>query len=132
MFTLGVSDHVMIAHSIADPVFGPAQRLHGATYSIDLQIRVPGLNRHNVVMDIGLLRVTFRSILDQFDFFNLDEHPAFAGKITTTERVAEHVADQVVDRIGQLEVDQQPVSGGIVNVIVRESPVAYAGYERAL
>jgi 6-pyruvoyltetrahydropterin/6-carboxytetrahydropterin synthase len=132
MFTLGVSDHVMIAHSIADPVFGPAQRLHGATYSIDLQIRVPELNRHNVVMDIGLLRISLRTILDQFDYFNLDEHPAFAGMISTTERVAEYVANRVAERLAQLEIDQRPVPGGTVNVIVRESPVAYAGYERPL
>jgi 6-pyruvoyltetrahydropterin/6-carboxytetrahydropterin synthase len=132
MFTLGVSDHVMVAHSIADPVFGPAQRLHGATYAIDLQIRVHTLNRHNVVMDIGILRAILRAILDQFDYSNLDDHPAFAGMISTTERVAEHVANRVVERIGQLEADRRPVSGGTVNVVVKESPVAYAGYERPL
>ena len=132
MFTLGVSDHVMIAHSIADPTFGPAQRLHGATYCIDVQIRAPQLNRHNVVMNIGLLRVTLRTILDQFDYFNLDEHPAFAGMISTTERVAEHVANRIAEQIGQLETDQQPAPGGTVNVILKESPVAYAGYERHL
>ncbi len=132
MFTMGVSDHVMIAHSIADPSFGPAQRLHGATYCIDVQIRVLALNRHNVVMDIGLLRTMLRTILDDFDYSNLDGHPAFAGMISTTERVAEHVANRIVEHIGQLEIDVRPALGGTVSVVVRESPVAYAGYERPL
>ena len=132
MFTLGVSDHVMIAHRIADPVFGLAQRLHGATYAIDLQIRVPALSRHNVVMDIGRLRSALRAVLDEFDYCNLDEHPAFVGIVSTTERVAEHVANRVVERIAQLEIDERPVPGGTMQVTVRESPVAYAAYERKL
>ena len=99
MFTLGVSDHVMIAHSFADPFFGPAQRLHGATYAIDLEVRAPALGVHHVVMDIGALRDLLRAILSELDYRNLDEHAAFAGRLSTTERVAQHVADRAAASI---------------------------------
>lgn len=132
MFALGVSDHVMIAHRIADPVFGLAQRLHGATYVIDLQIRTPALGQHNVVMDIGLLRSALRAVLDEFDYSYLDEHPDFLNVVSTTERVAEHVANRVVGRIGLLALNDRPLPGSTVQVTVRESPVAYAAYERKL
>jgi len=130
MFTLGVSDHVMIAHRIADPVFGPAQRLHGATYAIELEVCVDSLNGHNVVMDIARLRQTLREVLDEFDYSNLDEHPAFAGKVSTTERVAEHVANRLAYRLEALPSDEKPSPGGTLHVTLRESPVAYAAYER--
>jgi 6-pyruvoyltetrahydropterin/6-carboxytetrahydropterin synthase len=132
MFTLGVSDHVMIAHSFADPFFGPAQRLHGATYAIDLEVRAPALGPHHVVMDIGALRALLRSVLADLDYRSLDDHPAFPGRTSTTERVAEYVADRVVGEIGRLAVDAAPARGASVRVIVRESPLAYAAYERAV
>src|ERR1700680_2707624 len=100
MFTLGVSDHVMIAHSFADPFFGPAQRMHGATYAIDLELRTPALGPHHVVMDIGALRARLRNVLADLDYRSLDDHPAFPGRTSTTERVAEYVADRVVDELG--------------------------------
>jgi 6-pyruvoyltetrahydropterin/6-carboxytetrahydropterin synthase len=132
MFTLGVSDHVMIAHSFADPFFGPAQRLHGATYGIDLEIRAASLGVHEVVMDIGALRDLLRAILSELDYRNLDEHDAFAGRMSTTERVAQHVADRAAERIAGLGPDAAPVSGASVRVVARESPIAYAAYERAI
>jgi 6-pyruvoyltetrahydropterin/6-carboxytetrahydropterin synthase len=132
MFALGVSDHVMIAHSFADPFFGPAQRLHGATYGIDLEVRAPSLGVHEVVMDIGALRDLLRAILSELDYRNLDEHAAFAGRLSTTERVAAHVADRAAERIGRLEAGAAPVAGASVRVVARESPVAYAAYERAI
>jgi 6-pyruvoyl-tetrahydropterin synthase len=132
MFTLGVSDHVMIAHSFADPFFGPAQRLHGATYAVDLEVRVPALGRHEVVMDIGALRDVLRAILAELEYRNLDEHPAFAGRLSTTERVAEHVAHRAAERLTKLDADAAPVRGAAVRVLVRESPLAYAVYERAV
>lgn len=132
MFTLGVSDHVMVAHSIADPAFGPAQRLHGATYCVDLQLRAPALNPHQVVMDIGRLRSLLREILDGFDYSNLDNHADFAGKVSTTERVAEYIANRFAERLAHLETDDKPVAGSRVCVNLRESPVAYAAYERDL
>ena len=132
MFSVGVSDHVMIAHSFADPFFGPAQRLHGATYAIDLEVRAPSLGVHHVVMDIGALRDMLRAILSEFDYRNLDEHAAFAGRLSTTERVAQHVADGAAGRISALAADAAPVAGATVRVVVRESPIAYATYERGI
>jgi 6-pyruvoyltetrahydropterin/6-carboxytetrahydropterin synthase len=132
MFTLGVSDHVMIAHSFADPFFGPAQRLHGATYAIDLEVRAPALGPHHVVMDIGALRALLRTVLAELDYRSLDDHPAFPGRTSTTERVAEYIANQAAERLAQLAVDEAPVPGASVHVRVRESPLAYAAYERAV
>src|SRR5258708_39597835 len=132
MFTLGVSDHIMIAHSFAGPFFGPAQRTHGATYSIDLEVRSGGLGPHHVVMDIGALRTLLRGILDDLDFTNLDEHAAFPGRTSTTERIAQHVADRAAAGIAQLPPDAAPVGDAAVRVVVRESPVAYAAYERSV
>jgi 6-pyruvoyltetrahydropterin/6-carboxytetrahydropterin synthase len=132
MFTLGVSDHIMIAHSFADPFFGPAQRLHGATCSIDLEVRAPTLGPHHVVMDIGALRALLRRLLDELDYRNLDDHPAFAARSSSTERIAEHLAQGAAAAIAGLSVDARPVAGASVRVVVRESPVAYAAYERAV
>jgi 6-pyruvoyltetrahydropterin/6-carboxytetrahydropterin synthase len=130
MFTLGVSDHVMIAHSFGDPFFGAAQRLHGATYAIDLEVRVSTLGPHHVVMDIGQLRAILRSALDEIDMRNLDEHEAFPQRTSTTERVAEWVAARAAEQIRRVTGDRAPSAGASVRVLVRESPVAYATYER--
>ena len=132
MFAVGVSDHVMVAHSFGDEFFGPAGKLHGATYAVDLEVRAPALGPHDVVMDIGALRTLLRAILADFDYTNLDEHPAFRGRMSTTERVAEYIADRVAERLTRLPSDARPVSGGSLRVKVRESPVAYAVYERGL
>src|ERR1700722_6461758 len=129
MFALGVSDHVMIAHSFRDPFFGPAQRLHGATYAIDLEIRAPSLGVHHVVMDIGALRTLLRAVLSDLDYRNLDDLSAFADRLSTTERVAEHVADRASERIKLLDPDAAPVAGSSLRVVARESPLAYAAYE---
>jgi 6-pyruvoyltetrahydropterin/6-carboxytetrahydropterin synthase len=132
MFTLGVSDHVMVAHSLADPFFGPAQRLHGATYVVDLEVRTPVLGPHQVVMDIGALRSLLRSVLADLDYRNLDDHTAFPGRTSTTERVAEYVANRVVESLRELAADAAPAKGAAVRVVVRESPLAFAAYERAV
>jgi 6-pyruvoyltetrahydropterin/6-carboxytetrahydropterin synthase len=127
MFTLGVSDHVMIAHSFADPFFGPAQRLHGATFAVDLEVRAPELGPHHVVMDIGRLRAILRGVLAEIDYRNLDEHAAFSRQFSTSERVAEWVAVRAA-----AELAQHVPQGASVRVVVRESPVAYAAYERGV
>jgi 6-pyruvoyltetrahydropterin/6-carboxytetrahydropterin synthase len=132
MFSVGVSDHVMIAHSFADPSFGPAQRLHGATYAIEAEVRAPALNVHHVVMDIGAMRSLLRRVLDDLDYQNLDEHPAFPGRMSTTERVAEHVANALATAFAALPDDAKATSGATLRVLLRESPVAFASYERAL
>jgi 6-pyruvoyl-tetrahydropterin synthase len=132
MFAVGVSDHVMIAHSFADPFFGPATRLHGATYAIEVEIRAPSLGPHHVVMDIGALKAIVRRALDTLDYSNLDEHPAFPGRTSTTERVAEHVADLVAAEIAALPEGARPGPGAALRIVLRESPLAFAAFERAL
>jgi 6-pyruvoyltetrahydropterin/6-carboxytetrahydropterin synthase len=132
VFTVGVSDHVMIAHSFADPTFGPAQRMHGATYAVEAEVLAPALNSHHVVMDIGAFRDILRRVLAAFDYTNLDEHPAFPGRTSTTERVAEFVAGEIAKQVNELAEDGRPVAGATLRVRLRESPVAWASYERAL
>lgn len=132
MFCLGVSDHVMIAHSFADPFFGPAQRLHGATYGVEVTVRAPRLGPHHVVMDIGALRSILREVLASLDYSNLDEHPAFPERTSTTERVAEHVARLLSERIVALPPDAAPPAPASVVVLLRESPVAWASFEQPL
>ncbi|XXY52251.1 6-carboxytetrahydropterin synthase [Sorangium sp. So ce269] len=132
MFLLGVSDHVMIAHSFSDPFFGPATRMHGATYAVEVEIRAKALGPHHVVMDIGALHASLRRALDTIDYQNLDEHPGFPGRTSTTERVAEHVAGLLAADIAKLPEGEAPVAGATLRVLVRESPTAYAGFERAL
>jgi 6-pyruvoyltetrahydropterin/6-carboxytetrahydropterin synthase len=132
MFSLGVSDHVMIAHSFADPFFGPAQRLHGATYGVELTVRTPRLGPHQVVMDIGALRDILRRVLSELDYSNLDEHAAFPDRTSTTERVAEHVARRVAAEIVKVPADAAPPAPATLSVLLRESPVAWASFELAL
>jgi 6-pyruvoyl-tetrahydropterin synthase len=132
MFTLGVSDHVMIAHSFADRFFGPAQKLHGATYAVEVEVVTASLGPHQVVMDIGALRTALRSALDTLDYSNLDDHPAFPGRTSTTERIAEHVADLLVAKLVELPPDAAPPAPATLRVRLRESPVAWATFERPL
>lgn len=94
-FRLTVDDHVMIAHSLQDPFFGPAQGLHGATLSIHATFERQGLDEHGVVMDIGQASGLLDAALSPLRYANLDEHPAFAGTFSTTEKVIEHVADSL-------------------------------------
>src|SRR5512140_2301324 len=132
MYTLGVSDHIMIAHRIADPAFGRAQNLHGATYDIAVEVRVPQLGPHSVVMDIGLLRSHLRAVLDELDYSNLDDHPAFAGVVSTTERIVEWIAVRIAERLTSEQLASQSLRGGTLRVIAHESPVAYAAFERPI
>jgi 6-pyruvoyltetrahydropterin/6-carboxytetrahydropterin synthase len=132
MFSLGVSDHVMVAHSFADPFFGPAQRLHGATYAVELTVRTPSLGPHHVVMDIGALRGILRQVLATLDYSNLDEHEAFPGRTSTTERLAEFLANRVAQELRKVPLDAAPPAPATLIVTLRESPVAWASYEVAL
>lgn len=132
MFSLGVSDHIMVAHSFADPFFGPAQRLHGATYGVELTVRTPALGPHHVVMDIGKLRDILRQVLATLDYTNLDEHAAFPGRTSTTERLAEFLAKSVAQLLVQVPPDAAPPAPATLSVLLRESPVAWASYELAL
>ena len=131
-FTVGVSDHVMIAHSFADPFFGPAQRLHGATYAVEVEVTAAKLGAHHVVMDIGALRTMLRRHLDRLDYSNLDDHPAFPDRTSTTERVAEFHVTLLAQDIRVLAEDAKPVSPASLRVVLRESPVAWASCSREL
>jgi 6-pyruvoyltetrahydropterin/6-carboxytetrahydropterin synthase len=122
----------MIAHSFRDPFFGPAQRLHGATYAVEAVVEAASLGPHAVVMDIGALRDLLRGVLVTLDYTNLDDHPAFPGRTSTTERVAEHVATELAARIATMRADAAPPRPAKLRVTLRESPVAWASFETAL
>ncbi|MDA0566537.1 6-carboxytetrahydropterin synthase [Streptomonospora sp. S1-112] len=132
MFSITVRDHVMIAHSFRGAVFGPAQRLHGATYVVDAVFRRPELDADNLVVDIGLATRELGAVLGELNYRNLDEEPAFAGVNTSTEFLAKVVADRLADRIvaGALGEGARGLTG--LAVTLRESHVAWATYERDL
>jgi 6-pyruvoyltetrahydropterin/6-carboxytetrahydropterin synthase len=134
VYRLEIRDHVMIAHSFVGEVFGPAQKLHGATYVIDVCFFRAELDRHDIVVDIGLAHEVIKEVLGRINYQNLDEHPDFAGRRSTTEAVARWVFDEVAKAMhaGRLGPDAQPgQSGGIerLRVTLHESHVARASYE---
>jgi 6-pyruvoyltetrahydropterin/6-carboxytetrahydropterin synthase len=132
MFSVTVRDHVMIAHSFRGEVFGPAQRLHGATYVVDAEFRRRDLDADGIVVDIGRATDALRQVLGEFNFRNLDEVPAFAGRNTTTEFLARVVFDRLVAAIGRGELG--PGAGAIesLRITLHESHVASASYESAM
>jgi 6-pyruvoyl-tetrahydropterin synthase len=131
VFGVTVRDHVMIAHSFEGEVFGPAQRLHGATYVVDATFRGPDLGPDGILVDIGRATEELRSVLGELGYRNLDDEEAFAGTNTTTEVLAKHVADRLAERLraGALGGSASAVSG--IAVTLHESHIAWAGYERA-
>ncbi len=132
MYTVCVRDHFMIAHSFQGATFGPAQRLHGATYVVDLELRRPELDPDGVVVDIGKASVCLRAVLDELNFRNLDELPEFAGRNTTTEFLAQAIFNRLALRIedGQLGLHATGLSA--MRVTLHESHVAWAAYESVL
>lgn len=132
MYSLTVCDHVMIAHSFRGEVFGPAQRLHGATYAVEAEFRAPALDPHGLVVDIGLARAELRRALDSFDYRNLDELPQFAGRNTTTEFMAAHVHGLLVAALKEGRLGEAGRRVTSLRVLLRESPLAWAAYEAAV
>lgn len=132
MFTVCVRDHFMIAHSFRGEVFGPAQRLHGATYVVDVEFRRPALDDDGIVVDIGRASAALRAVLDALNFRNLDDEPAFAGQNTTTEFLARVVFDRVRAAIaaGALGATARGLTG--LKVTLHESHAAWAAYEGSL
>jgi 6-pyruvoyl-tetrahydropterin synthase len=122
----------MIAHSFQGEIFGPAQRLHGATYVVDLELRRPDLDPDGVVADIGALGVCLRAVLDQLNYRNLDELPAFAGRNTTTEFLAREIFDRVAVRIEDGQLGPNTAGLSSMRVTLRESHTAWASYEGPL
>ena len=125
MFTVGVSDHIMIAHSLRGETFGPAQRLHGATYEVRVEILAPQVDADGIVADIGLLRTVLRETLGPLDLQNLDDLPQFASANTTTEFLCQWVHTALARRLGP-----RPEAG--LRVTLVESPNAWAAYEAPL
>ena len=125
MFSVTVRDHMLIAHSLRGEVFGPAQRLHGATYVVDATFRRATLDADGIVVDIGRASAALRAVLEELGYRNLDDEPELAGVNTTTEVLARLVADRLADRMHESGVE------GIL-VTLRESHVAWATYERSL
>jgi 6-pyruvoyl-tetrahydropterin synthase len=132
VFSVTVRDHVMIAHSFRGEVFGPAQRLHGATYVVDATFRRAELDADDLVVDIGAASQELAAVLGELNYRNLDEEPAFAGRNTSTEMLAKVVADRLADRVhaGALGEGGRGLAG--ITVTLHESHVAWASYERDL
>jgi len=127
VFSVTVRDHIMIAHSLRGEVFGPAQRLHGATYVVDATFRRSTLDADGIVVDIGRAAEVLRTVLGELGYRNLDDEAAFAGMNTTTEALARVIADRLAERLGEAAKDLD----GLV-VTLHESHVAWASYERQL
>jgi 6-pyruvoyl-tetrahydropterin synthase len=132
MFSVTVRDHMMIAHSFRGEVFGPAQRLHGATYVVDATFRRETLDADNVVVDIGRATEELHAILADLNYRNLDDEPDFAGTNTTTELLAQVVADRLADRVHAGGLGEGARGIAVIAVTLRESHVAWASYERPL
>jgi len=132
VFSVTVRDSMMIAHSFRGEVFGPAQRLHGATYVVDATFRRTALDADGLVIDIGRAAAALRGVLADMDYRNLDDDPSFAGRNTTTELLAQVVADRLAERVatGSLGAGAAGLDG--LAVTLHESHVAWASYERSL
>lgn len=132
MFSITVRDHLMVAHSFRGEVFGPAQRLHGATFLVDATFRRTELDADNIVVDIGLATRELGGVVGELTYRNLDDEPAFAGVNTSTEFLAKVIADRLADRVhaGALGEGARGLTG--ITVTLHESHVAWASYERSL
>jgi 6-pyruvoyl-tetrahydropterin synthase len=125
VFGVTVRDHTMVAHSLRGETFGPAQRLHGATYAVEATFRRAELDADGVVVDIGRASAELRAVLAELDYRNLDDEPSLADVNTTTEALARVIADRLAERVAGAGLDSLVVT-------LHESPVASASYERAL
>lgn len=132
MFRVTVRDHMMVAHSFRGEVFGPAQRLHGATYIVDATFAATDLDADGIVVDIGLATEQLHELLADLNYRNLDDEEAFAGTNTSTEALARVVADRLAERVhaGRLGPGARGLSA--ITVTLHESHVAWASYERPL
>ena len=132
MYTVSVRDHFMVAHSFRGEVFGPAQKLHGATFVTDVEFRSTSLDDNGIVIDIGLATTAVHRILEGLNFRNLDEEPAFKGRNTTTEVLARTIFDRVAEAIAKNELGPGGRNVESLRVTLNESHVASASYEGRL
>ena len=132
MFSVTVRDHIMIAHSFSGEVFGPAQKLHGATFVVDATFRRPELDDDNIVVDIGRASEELHAICGGLSYRNLDDDPAFTGVNTSTEFLAKVIADGLAAKVaaGDLGAGASGLTG--IAVTLHESHIAWASYEREL
>ncbi len=132
MFSVTVRDHMMIAHSFRGEVFGPAQRLHGATFVVDATFRRPDLDADNIVVDIGRAAQELGEVVGALSYRNLDDDPEFSGVNTSTEFLDRLVADRLADRVaaGALGEGARGLTG--ITVTLHESHIAWASYERSM
>lgn len=129
MYSVTVRDHMMIAHSFRGDVFGPAQRLHGATYIVDVELKRPALDADGIVVDIGRAADALRRLLADLNYRNLDDVPAFTGRNTTTEMLARVVFDGMVAAIGRGDLGPGANALEQIRVTLHESHIASASYE---
>jgi 6-pyruvoyl-tetrahydropterin synthase len=132
VFCVTVRDHMMIAHSFRGEVFGPARRLHGATYVVDATFRRAALDADNTVVEIGRAADELRAVLAELTYRNLDDEPALAGMNTTTEALARVIADRLAERVRAGALGDRARDLDAVIVTLHESHIAWASYERAL
>ena len=132
MYSLFVRQHFMIAHSFQGEVFGPAQKLHGATYVVDVEFFRPELDGDNLVVDIGLAGDVLKQLLDEMNYQNLDEVAAFAGQNTTTEFLAKAIFDRMADAIVAGKLGETAMGLTAMKVILKESHLAGASYQAPL
>ena len=132
MFSVSVRDHFMIAHSFEGQVFGPAQKLHGATYVVDVELRRAELDPDGIVVDIGRASDAVRDVLTALNFRNLDDEPAFRGKNTTTEFLAFVIHERIAAKIAAGDLGSHARGLQSLRVTLHESHVAWAAYEGAL
>ncbi|HEY0002322.1 MAG TPA: 6-carboxytetrahydropterin synthase [Actinoplanes sp.] len=132
MFSVTVRDHIMIAHSFSGEVFGPAQKLHGATFVVDATFRRPQLDDDNIVVDIGRASEELKAICGGLSYRNLDDDPDFAGVNTSTEFLAKVIADRLAAKAaaGDLGAGASGLTG--IAVTLHESHIAWASYDRDL
>ena len=122
MFSVRIRHHIMIAHSLPSPAFGPAQKLHGATYVVDAAFKSKKLDKNNIVIDIGLATDILKEVLQPLEYQNLDALKVFKGKLTTTEFLAQYIHKEIAKKVkGNFK--------GKLAVTLGESHVAWAGYE---
>jgi len=132
LFSVTVRDHMMVAHSLRGDVFGPAQRLHGATFVVDATFRRARLDADGIVVDIGAATAALREIVAALSYRNLDEEPSLAGTNTTTEVLAKVIADRLAERAQTGALGDGAVDLAGITVTLHESHVAWASYEREL
>jgi len=129
MYSLNVRDHIMIAHSFRGEIFGPAQRLHGATYVVDLCFRRKTLDADGLVVDIGLASQSLKRVLEALNYRNLDDEPAFAHKNTTTEFMAREIFDRMAAELRAGALGAGAAGMDAISVTLHESHIAWAAYE---